>query len=126
MYRSILMKQNKYQNYDQIIGETIAYSLDYERRNHRFLISEYYYNWYKNYYDSILKITLNTYLTTVPKIEFYDCSLKFRIKFLKQFKKYANIKFLNNKKHSEVWNPTNWLKEKTKFFNEIWKEYYEK
>lgn len=121
------MEENKYMEYDQTVGETIAYSLDYEYRNHKFIISEYYYNWYKNYYDSILKITFNTYLTQVkPTIEFYNCSLKFRIKFLKQFKKYANIKFRNNKKHAEIWNPANVLREKTKFFNEIWKEYYAK
>lgn len=122
------ISDSEYQYYDQIVANTINYSIDYWLRNHEILISEYYYNLFHQYYDSLLKITFNIYIQN-PIIKFTESSLKFRINFYKKFNKKGKIKFFNCKnnvlKPKEIWNPAAKMYEETKYFNEIWKEYYD-
>ena len=120
------MEQSKYNLYDQIVANTISYSLRYWPRNNKIIISERYYKEFENYYNSLLKITLNTYLQFI-KIEFVNSSLKFRYQFWKKFKNYAKIKFKNQiyTPNIEIWNPAAEMREETQYFNEIWKEYYD-
>lgn len=122
------LPEEKLALFDQIVANTLSFCQYYNKLNPTFLISEDSYKHFSNYYNSILKIYFNTYCSETPTIEFFYCSLKFRFQIWKKFKKYAKIKFINRIPHDMshfVWDPSYIQKNDTKYFNEIWKEYYD-
>lgn len=121
------MTDFEYRCYDKIVANTLKYTIKYYQNNNVFKINKKLYLKFNNYYNSILKIFVSIYNNgEKPEIQFYDCGIIFKIKFLKQFKKYFKIKLISTKDKKKLWNPAENAKTESKFYNDIWKEYYKK